>query len=388
MEKDKNPFQRLDIGLLFILSMLAACSIIAISSSETSLPEYMQNYNFAVKQIVWYVVGFIAIGITMIIDFDKFRFIAWYIYGIGMIFLLGLEFNFPASLIQERKGAVAWYELPGIGTFQPSELMKVIMIIVLAKIIHEHNEKRIEKSKTDDLLLLGKIFAASIPPLLLIAKQPDLGNTMVTCAIIAAMILVSGIRFRYILSLVGATVFAGCVMVYTYFYHTEFFTTHILKEYQLNRFFGWLAPYEYETQGYQLRTSLLAIGSGELSGKGYQGGTVYFPEPHTDFIFGVVAEEFGFIGACVVISLFFLLLYRMILIGIESNDPFGTYLCAGVIGMITFQVFQNVGMTIGVLPITGITLPFMSYGGSALATYMIAIGMVLNVRSRTKNYMF
>ncbi|GAA3329542.1 hypothetical protein GCM10020331_078030 [Ectobacillus funiculus] len=127
----------------------------------------------------------------------------------------------------------------------------------------------------------------------------------------------------------------------------------------MTAFYGWLAPYEYERQGYQLRQAILATGSGELYGKGYQGGEVYFPEPHTDFIFTNIAEQYGFFwGQRRHFTVFFLLIYRMIHIALESNEPFGSYLCAGTIGMFTFQVFQNIGMTIGLLPITGITLPF------------------------------
>ncbi len=126
-----------------------------------------------------------------------------------------------------------------------------------------------------------------------------------------------------------------------------------------------------------------------MQGKGWENGQVYFPEPHTDFIFPRMSlSNSDFLGASVIIALFFLLIFRMIHIAIESNDPFGSYICAGTIGMFTFQVFQNIGMTIGLLPITGITLPLMSYGGSSLLTYMIAIGFVLNVRSRTKIFMF
>lgn len=132
----------------------------------------------------------------------------------------------------------------------------------------------------------------------------------------------------------------------------------------------------------------MAIGSGELYGKGLGNLQVYLPEAHTDFIFGVIAEQFGFVGSSIVVSLFFLLVYRMVHIALESNDLYGSYLCAGVAGMITFQVFQNIGMTIGLLPITGLPLPFISYGGSSLATYMLAIGLVLNVHSRTRKFMF
>ncbi|WP_242142314.1 MULTISPECIES: FtsW/RodA/SpoVE family cell cycle protein [unclassified Bacillus cereus group] len=384
--KDKNAQYRIDYVLLLILFAIGTVSCFAIASAQPSLPPLLQNVDFVLKQIQWYIIGIIAIIAIMIIDFDRYKQIAWYLYGFAMILLIGLELKIPGAVT--IKGATAWYRLPGLGNFQPSEIMKLFLIIVVGRIISNHNEKYPFHSPREDMILLGKIFAASLPPLLLIAKEPDLGNTMVISAMLAAMILVSGIRWRFIIGLVALATTAAATLTYIYFEHTAFFKAHILKEYQLDRFYGWLAPYEYETQGYQLRQALLATGSGELYGKGWANNQVYFPEPHTDFIFTNITEQFGFLGASLVISLFFLLIYRMIHIALESNDPFGSYLCAGTIGMFTFQVFQNIGMTIGLLPITGITLPLMSYGGSSLLTYMIAIGFILNVRSRTKIFMF
>ncbi|PGZ73329.1 FtsW/RodA/SpoVE family cell cycle protein [Bacillus sp. AFS029637] len=384
--KDSNSQYQIDYVLLLILFAIGTVSCFAIASAQTSLPPFLQNVNFVLKQIQWYFIGFIAIGVIMIIDFDRYQKIAWYLYSFAMVLLIGLELQVPGAVT--IKGATAWYRLPGIGNFQPSEIMKLFLIIVIGRIIADHNEKYFFRTIREDFILLGKIFATSLPPLLLIAKEPDLGNTMVISAMLAAMILVSGIRWRFIFGLTSVSCAAGSALTYIYFAHTEFFKEHILKEYQLNRFYGWLAPYEYDSQGYQLRQAFLAAGSGEMQGKGWENGQVYFPEPHTDFIFTNVAEQFGFLGASVIISLFFLLIFRMIHIALESNDPFGSYICAGTIGMFTFQVFQNIGMTIGLLPITGITLPLMSYGGSSLLTYMIAIGFILNVRSRTKIFMF
>ena len=386
MKEDRTTLFQIDFKLIFILLLIATVSVFAITAAEPSLPGNLRNINFALQQIEWYIVGFVGIALIMIIDFDRYKSIIWYLYGIGMVLLIGLELHVPGAVY--IKGCWGWYRLPGIGNFQPSELMKIFMILILGTIVSNHNEKYPAKEKRDDLLLLGKIFAVSLPPLALIAKEPDLGNTGVLCAIIATVIVVSGIRLRYILSLVFITLALGGFLVYLFFYHNEFFTTHILKSYQLDRFYGWLAPYEYPTQGFQLTQALMAAGSGLLFGKGYHHGNAYFPEPHTDFIFTVIGEQFGFIGASIVISLFFLLIYRMIHIALESNDKFGSYICAGVIGMFAFQVFQNIGMTIGLLPITGITLPFVSYGGSSLATNLLAIGFVLNVRSRTNKYMF
>ncbi|MDA1738557.1 FtsW/RodA/SpoVE family cell cycle protein [Bacillus cereus] len=384
--KDPNSQYQIDYVLLCILFAIGTVSCFAIASAQASLPPFLQNINFVLKQIQWYFIGFISIGVIMIIDFDRYQKIAWYLYSFALVLLIGLELQVPGAIT--IKGATAWYRLPGIGNFQPSEIMKLFLIIVTGRIIANHNEKYFYRTIHDDFLLLGKICATSLPPLLLIAKEPDLGNTMVISAMLAAMILVSGIRWRFIFGLASGIFAAGVTLTYIFFTHTKFFKAHILQEYQLNRFYGWLAPYKYDAQGYQLRQAFLATGSGEMQGKGWENGQVYFPEPHTDFIFTNVAEQFGFLGASVIIALFFLLIFRMIHIAIESNDPFGSYICAGTIGMFTFQVFQNIGMTIGLLPITGITLPLMSYGGSSLLTYMIAIGFVLNVRSRTKIFMF
>ncbi|GMB08937.1 rod shape-determining protein RodA [Thermolongibacillus altinsuensis] len=387
MENEKALQPKIDYHLLFILFLLAIVSAIAIDSAQPSLPAKLQNINFASKQLMWYGIGAVVIALTMLIDYDRLFQIAWYLYGFGMLLLLGLEFNAPGTLT--IKGAKSWYAIPGIGNFQPSELMKIFLIIVISRIIVNHREKYVEPTIEDDFKLLGKIALATLPPLVLLAKQPDMGMSMVFTAIVGSLVLVSGIRFRIIFGIILAGVVSVAILVFIFFKFPNFFHEYILEDYQLNRFYGWLAPYEYSNeQGFQLIRSLLAIGSGELYGKGYKNLDVYLPEAHTDFIFGIIAEQFGFIGSSIVISLFFLLIYRMIHIALESHDPFGSYLCAGVIGMITFQVFQNIGMTIGLLPITGLPLPFISYGGSSLATYMLAIGLVLNVRSRTKKFMF
>jgi len=390
MTNDKSPQQQIDYTLIFILFLLAIVSTIAINSAETTLPATLQSINFSMKQIQWYIIGSVAIVVTMLIDYDRFRHFAWYLYGFGLLLLLGLEI-LPEGIVQTIKGATSWYKLGPLGNFQPSELMKIIIIIVLSKVVADHRETYPQNTVTDDFLLIGKIAAVAGPPILLLIRQPDMGMTMVFCVIIASLLLISGIKWRIILPAVITFVVGTATFLILFFKYPDILLKYILggQSYQLDRFYGWLNPYEYSgEQGFQLVKSLLAIGSGELHGKGYNNLEVYLPEAHTDFIFAIIAEQFGFIGGSIVVSLFFLLIYRMIHISLESNDPFGSYLCTGVIGMITFQVFQNIGMTIGLLPITGLPLPFVSYGGSSLATYMVAIGIVLNVRSRTRKYMF
>jgi len=390
MTNDKSPQQQIDYTLIFILFLLAIVSSVAINSAESTLPATLQSINFSMKQIQWYIIGAVAIAVTMLIDYDRFRQLAWYLYGFGFLLLLGLEI-LPEGIVQTIKGATAWYKLGPFGNFQPSELMKIIIIIVLSKVVADHREKYPQNTTTDDFLLIGKVAAVAGPPILLLIRQPDMGMTMVFCVIIASLLLISGIKWRIILPAVITFVVGVGTFLILFFKYPDILLKYILggQSYQLDRFYGWLNPYEYSgEQGFQLVKSLLAIGSGELKGKGYNNLEVYLPEAHTDFIFAIISEQFGFIGGSIVVSLFFLLIYRMIHISLESNDPFGSYLCTGVIGMITFQVFQNIGMTIGLLPITGLPLPFVSYGGSSLATYMVAIGIVLNVRSRTRKYMF
>lgn len=390
MTSNKSSQQRIDYTLIFIMFLLAIVSSIAIDSAEATLPPVLQNINFSIRQIQWYVIGTVAVVITMLIDYDRFKQLAWYLYGFGMLLLLGLEV-LPSPIVQTIKGATSWYQLGPLGNFQPSELMKIILIIVLSKIIAEHRESYPKNALSDDFLLIGKLIATTAPPILLLIRQPDMGMTMVFCAIIASLLLVSGIKWGIILTAAISALLAIGSFVIIFIKFPDFLLKYILRgeAYQLDRFYGWLNPYEYSgEQGFQLVKSLLAIGSGQLNGKGYQNLEVYLPEAHTDFIFAIISEQFGFIGGSIVLSLFFLLIYRMIHISLESNDPFGSYLCTGIVGMITFQVFQNIGMTIGLLPITGLPLPFVSYGGSSLATYMVAIGIILNVRSRTRTYMF
>lgn len=388
----KTSKSKFDWILIFSLIGIAGISIISLMSAQDLVSAKVAHIHFAQKQTIWYVLGFIVIVLTMLIDFDRYKYIVWYMYGFGMLLLLGLEilgrFSAFDKIVLTLNGATGWYNIPGIGTFQPAELMKLVLILLLSQIVVKHNEERPFPTKNEDWLLIGKIVGVTLPPLLLIMAQPDLGSSMVIIAIVSAITLVSGVRFRYILAIATTVLALGALLVWIHFQFPAFFSKYILDDYALDRFYGWLAPYEYPEAGYQLQKGLLSIGSGMLVGKGFSENYVYVPEPQTDFIFAVFSENFGFIGSSILVVLFFILIYRMIATGIESNDPYGSYICAGVVGLFTFQIFQNIGMTIGLLPITGIPLPFVSYGGTSLIIYMICVGLVLNVRSRTKEFMF
>jgi len=373
-----NVFQRIDFNLIFILFLLAVISLVAIYSSS---PGHFYT------QLTWYIIGFVIMMLSLLIDYRRLMDLSWPLYISGVLLLL-----YVAFFGVEAKGAQSWIQIGNFFRIQPAEFMKIFLVISIAHLVTKWQEKQEEKSLKNDIILTIKIALISILPFGLIVTQPDLGTAMVIIGMIAVMLIVSGISWRILvlLLILGISVIMG--LVFLYFTNIEIFNM-IIKQHQLPRIISWLDPEaDPKNTGYQLIQSLLAIGSGQLVGKGFtegsqiQGG--WIPEVHTDFIFAVIGEEFGFIGASVLVSVFFILVYRLVQIALSCNDLFGSYVVAGIIGLIVFQVFQNIGMTIGVVPITGIALPFISYGGSALVTNMLAMGIVLNIAMRTKNYMF
>jgi rod shape determining protein RodA len=387
--KNDTLFSKLDYTLVFIVFLLFCASLLAIHSAP--LTPDLQGSHFMLHQLVWYIIGALIAAGLFIMDYDRMRYLSWIFYYIFLALLLGLlaaKHGIPIPFAHESHGAVSWYQLPGIGSVQPSEFMKMVLILVLGRMIVDHQELYPEKTLQDDLRLLGKLFLASLPPLGLILLQPDLGTALVLFSIIASMVLVSGVRWRLIGGLFAATLFGLLSLIISYFYFPSLIYL-VLAKHQLDRFYGWLAPYQYSNnEGFQLINSLNAVGSGKLYGVGFGNQTVFLPESYNDFIFSVVCNAFGFVGASILIALFFLLIYRIIYSAIKTHDPYGSYICTGIIGMLTFTIFENIGMTIQVMPITGIPLPFISYGGSSLLSNMIAVGLVLSIQARTRKYMF
>ncbi|MBT2657419.1 rod shape-determining protein RodA [Bacillus sp. ISL-18] len=385
MTSNRNTTSKLDYSLVFILILLFLASCLAIYSAQAS-GQYKEN--FLIKQIVWYVVGGGIITMVMTLDSDQLKKLTWYAYGLG-IFLLAFLIVAPASIAPVINGAKNWFVLPGVGSIQPSEFVKIFMILGLARVVDQHHLKNPVKTLQTDFWLLIKMGIVTMVPLGMIIKQ-DLGTSLVFLAILIGMIFISGISWKILVPIFAF----GIVLIGTIFYFVLWNPDVLEKylgvgEYQLRRIYSWLDPYSYEgTDAYQLTKSLLAIGSGQTGGKGFGNREVYLPESQTDFIFSVVGEEYGFIGSSVLISLFFLLIYHITKVGMETKNNFYTYICVGVISMITFHVFQNIGMTIGVLPITGIPLPFISYGGSALMGNMMGLGLIFSIRYHYKKYMF
>ncbi|WML45927.1 FtsW/RodA/SpoVE family cell cycle protein [Neobacillus sp. PS3-40] len=385
MTSNKNNTSKLDYNLILILFLLFLVSCVSIYSAQAT-GQYKEN--FLLKQIVWYVVGGGIIAGVITLDSDQLKKLTWYAYGFGL-FLLGFLIIAPTSIAPVINGAKNWFKVPGIGSLQPSEFVKIFVILALAKVIEEHHQKTMIKTVKTDFWLLVKLGIVTMAPVILVIKQ-DLGTSLVFLAILLGMIFISGITWRLL-----APIFSvGAALISTIFYFVLWKPDVLekflgVKHYQFDRIYSWLDPYNNQsTTGFQLTRSLLAIGSGETSGKGYGHRDIYLPESHTDFIFSIIGEEFGFVGASVLISLFFLLIYHITKVGMETKNNFYTYLCVGVISMITFHVFQNIGMTIGLLPITGIPLPFVSYGGSSLMGNMLGIGLIFSIRYHYKKYMF
>jgi rod shape determining protein RodA len=389
MENNKGFADRFDWTLAFIVLLLFIVSLFAISSAQTS-GQY--PINFIPRQAFWYIVGAAIIGFTMFFDPEQYKKMSWILYGIGIFVLIALVLapGGEGQIAEERGGAKSWFHLPGIGSIQPSEFMKTFFILTMARMISKHHENHVLKTLKTDLILLGKIIATALVPLLFIMQQPDLGTSLVFLAITAAMIIVGGVTWKLVLPIFVGTAVLGGALLWMAVYMQDFLSDKFgFKPYQFGRIYSWLDPESYASgEGYNLLNAMSAIGSGEITGKGYQGREVYVPENHTDFIFTVIGEEYGFIGASIVVSLFFLLIYHLTKITLQLKDPFSTYVCAGIIAMITFHVFQNIGMTIQLLPITGIPLPFISYGGSSLMGNMLALGLVFSMKFHHRTYMF
>ncbi|TWI56906.1 rod shape-determining protein RodA [Halalkalibacter nanhaiisediminis] len=388
MEERKSGFQQIDYTLLFLLFVLMCFSLLAIYSGSGQYYSGDPSY-FVKRQAIWYVIGFVVLFGMLIIDYDIFKNFSYLLYGIGMTLLLLVSFS-PLGIF--RNGATSWLNL-GVTEIQPSEFMKIFLILAMSNLLyHITVDRRGKNDIKSDLIIVAKVFAIFFPPFILILQEPDLGTALVIMSILATMLLMSGISWRILLALGACVIFGVVILVWLYFNYFDIFSIFI-KSHQLDRFYGWLSPYEYSAgYGYQLVEALKGIGSGQLYGSGYLQGVQTqsnsVPELHTDFIFAVIGEEFGFIGATILILTYFLIFYRMIIIALTCNNLYGTYVVSGVIGFLVFQIFENIAMTVGLMPITGLALPFVSYGGSSLLTNMIAVGIVLNVGMRTKNYMF
>jgi len=359
--------------LLSIISILSIYSALTYTSSSLG--------NLALKQGIWYGIGWILVIILIHLKNEYLYQRTWYLYIIGNLLLVGLFF-----LTDPINGSRCWYVIPGIGSIQPSEFMKIFLMLTLATMIHNFRNDYDNPNWKEEFIFLIKTFIIVFIPSILTFLQPDTGCVIIYLVIYISMIFVSGIRLRWfmIAGFLGTLILGICLWLYFYKENVfiQLFGSSIY--YRLERIFKW-----QEGSGLQLENAMTAIGSAGLLGHGYNQTPVYFPESSTDFIFAVYASNFGFVGVLLLLGIIFYFDIQIFFLSKRKILDTDKYILSGILGMLLFQQIQNIGMTIGLLPITGITLPFVSYGGSSLLSYMLIVGILLNIsvqKNRTYRY--
>ena len=321
------------------------------------------------RHVINIVIGLALAWGTTIIDYRLLRAYTPYIWGLGVF---GLLFVLIPGVGSEVNGAKAWIRLPAGLQIQPAEIAKISIIIGIAMLLSERTHNNDAPSHQDVLKALG---VAAIPILLILA-QPDMGTVLIISASVVTMLAVSGAPTRWVVGLILLALIGGFVAV----------KAGVISDYQVKRLQSFVDPNaDSQGAGYQLRQARITVGSGGLIGTGLFNGPQtngrFVPEQQTDFIFTVAGEELGFLGSGLIIFLHFLILMRAFAIARRSTDPYGMLVCTGVIAWFAFQIFENIGMTLGLMPMTGVPLPFMSYGGSSMFANLIGFGLLQNVHA-------
>lgn len=377
---------RIDYGVIlpvFLLCIIGLASLYVALSQDPAKPNVIRGVGF---QALWYVLGIGAIIVIMHIRAKFLWKLTPIIYGAGL-FVMAILLKFYDRSIAAVTGSKNWFAF-GSFTLQPAELMKIAYILMLALVVTQHNGRHRKRTLESDGQLIAKMLAVTLPVLVLILLQKDFGTMLVFLAIFSGVFLMSGISWKIIIPVFAVMAIFGGILIFlvlsesgrNILYHMGF------KPYQFARIDSWLDPF-HDLQGSsrQVASSIAAISSGGMFGKGFNVSDVYVAVRESDMIFSVIGENFGFIGSTLVIVLYFVLIYQMIRVCFDTNNEFYTYIATGIIMMILFHVFENIGASIGLLPLTGIPLPFISQGGSALLSNLIGIGLILSMRYQTTN---
>jgi len=376
----KRPSLRLfaEKILPLIIALLCIISVVTIGASmnkpmmgDESWMDKVQllfTSSYVRLQSLWAVAGFVLMFVVSLLPYKKYERLAMVIYGlnVGLLVLV-------LAVGSTKNGTTGWFNIPfvkellGERTIQPSELAKIAIILFLARMIAAHD------GKIDTFRKVLPIIGYFLVPFGLIIAQPDFGTAIVYLVIFVVLLFVGGLSFK-LFGIFAGTLCAVLPLVWFVAFGPV----------QRNRFYVFLNPAANEASAYHVTKSIMAIGSGGASGRGvFNTGTLsqlnYLPEKHTDFIFSVLGETFGFLGVVVVLVLFAVLVYRLLVLVFTTPDRYGSLVCAGVLALELAHIFENIAMTMGVMPITGIPLPFMSYGGSAMLANMLAMGIVLSV---------
>jgi rod shape determining protein RodA len=365
---ERRPLRHLDPVLIVTAAALAVIGLLMVYSAthQSLVAQKIDPSTYVKKQLVFLAAGAAAGVLAATFEYRFLKVYAGMVYVASLILLVLVRTPLGANI----RGSQRWFQVFGF-QFAPSEVAKIALVVMLAAFL---SELRSQDRTLEDVYRATAIAAV---PAALVFLQPDLGTSIVLAAILLGVLIVAGVRVRHL----GVLALTATVLMF------GAFQLHVVKDYQVARLVAWLDS-EKDANGanFNRQQSEIAIGSGGLTGRGYLKGPQtnldFVPEQHTDFIFTVVGEEFGFVGSMAVLFLFGMLIWRAFRIALLSKDLFGTYLAAGIGSMFAIQMFVNVGMTLGIMPITGIPLPFVSYGGSSLLTNGIAIGVLLNVHMR------
>lgn len=377
MNSIKNVFKKYrlkDYNFTLIISVLLL-STVGILAVGSALPSAQP------KQILGVGLGLVLMIVISLIDFNWVLNFYWVIYAVNLILLLWVEF-----FGVDYNGAKRWIDF-GFTTLQPSDFTKIFMVLFFAKFIMEH-EKQMKEWKTIVLCIL-----LMLPSLYLIVTQPNLSNTICIAAIFFVLLFLGGLDYKIVGTVLatGAAVIVIFLMVLSY---AESAKLPFLQGYQMERIMAWRYPEEYaNSTGLQQQNSIMAIGSGQLQGKGLNNNSFtsvkngnFLIESETDFIFAIIGEELGFVGCCIVIFLILLIIIQCIRIGTKSQNMAGRIICGGVASMVGIQSFINMGVATGVLPNTGLSLPFVSAGLTSVVCFYMSIGFALNVGLQPKKY--
>ncbi len=359
----QNILKNFDFVLLFLSLTAAIFGIIMITSATSSPTKYVLVQSAAL------VLGLVAVFLIMIVDYEYLAKMSKYLFGISIVFLVLVLI--PGVGTKEN-GARSWFRIGGAVSIQPAEFVKLFFVITFAKHI---STTGMLLNRPKNIVLLS-LHLLGIVALILV--QPDFGTAVVFLCMAFVMLFVAGLAWKYIAGLAGIMAVA-----------TPLGWFFVLQDYQKSRILTLFNPeMDPMGSGYHVVHSKITVGSGQLFGTGlFEGASQYYnylPERHTDFIFSVICEELGFIGALAVIGLLVAIIVRCVQVGLNARNDLGKYICMGVAAMFAFHLIENVGMCIGLMPVTGIPLPFFSYGGSSMLTNFIAIGLVMNVKYRSK----
>lgn len=382
-KKQQSPFYQGD--LIFIFGVFFIISVVSIYAAG----QFGQYGNTDwIQQIVFYLLGAVAITVLLYFDLEQLEKLSLYIFIIGILSLIILKIS-PESIAPVIKGAKSWFRIGRI-TIQPSEFMKVGLIMMLASVIGKANPKGV-RTLRDDIHLLLKIAGVAVIPVGLILMQ-DAGTAGICMFIVLVMVFMSGINWKLIAIIAGSGILLISLILLVMINFPDVAKSVGIQDYQIKRVTSWVSA-SNETQedsndSWQVDQAIMAIGSGGILGNGISNLKVYVPESTTDFIFSIIGESFGFIGCAIVVIMFFFLIYRLVVLidKIHPFNRFASFFCVGYTALIVIHTFQNIGMNIGIMPVTGIPLLFVSYGGSSTLSTLIGFGIVYNASVQLTKY--